>query len=194
MAGPSKQFNHDEALTKALDIFWLNGYLGTSMQDLVDEMGINRASMYQSYGNKQALYLSAIHQYIKNTLDFIHQELDNDPKPFEKLHRLLEQFIANSLKNNGNGCFINNAAVELATSDKLIAEQVTYFWRELENIFNTTLTNAVSKNELKKNIDTQKFALLINIMLQGLIIKTKSNASKKELFNALDTLFELIQR
>ena len=60
MVGPDKQFDQDEVLNKALEVFWAKGFEATSMQDLVNNMGINRASMYQTYGIKHALFNAAL--------------------------------------------------------------------------------------------------------------------------------------
>ncbi|MFV2061350.1 MAG: TetR/AcrR family transcriptional regulator, partial [Gammaproteobacteria bacterium] len=66
MVGPNKQFDQEETLSIALQVFWNKGYEATSMQDLVSSMGINRASMYQTYGNKYALFMSSLDMYMDN--------------------------------------------------------------------------------------------------------------------------------
>ncbi len=193
MAGPDKQFDRNATLKKALEVFWAKGFAATSMQELVSKMGINRASMYQTYGNKQALYIAAIDQYIENTLAHVRQELDSPGLPLDKLHKLLRQFVIGSIKNNMSGCLVNNAAVELGPYDKDIAKKARFFWGEFESMFNELLKQAVEKGEIKRDIDTAKYALLINTTLQGLMVKTKSNTPKKEILGSLDTLFSLVK-
>jgi len=194
MAGPDKQFNRTETLKKAMDIFWAKGFAATSMQDLVNGMGINRASMYQTYGNKHKLYIAAIEQYIDDTLLFIKQELEDPDKPLLKLQNLLEQFVIGSFKNNMNGCLVNNAAVELGPYDKDIAKKARYFWSQFETTFASVLKQAASKGEISSKVDSEQFAVLINATLQGLMVKTKSNTSRKQLLNVLEALFELIKK
>ena len=58
-----KQFDSDKALTDAMNIFWSRGYESTSMQDLVDSMGINRGSLYATFGSKRSLFLQALRHY-----------------------------------------------------------------------------------------------------------------------------------
>ena len=58
-----KQFDQDEALLKAMEVFWSRGYEAASIQDLVRHMGINRQSLYDTYGDKHALYLLALERY-----------------------------------------------------------------------------------------------------------------------------------
>ena len=60
----TKQFVREEALDKAVELFWQQGYEATSIQNLVDKMGINRSSMYDTFGDKQQLFLVAMERYI----------------------------------------------------------------------------------------------------------------------------------
>ena len=194
MAGPDKQFNRTETLKKAMDIFWAKGFAATSMQDLVNGMGINRASMYQTYGNKHELYIAAIEKYTDDTLLFVKQELQDPEKPLLKLQDLLEQFVLGSIKNNMSGCLVNNAAVELGPYDKEIAKKARYFWSQFEVTFASVLKQAISKGEISSEVNSEQFAQLINVTLQGLMVKTKSNTPRKQLLSALDALFKLIRK
>ena len=58
-----KQFDPDTALDKAMQAFWAHGYDATSIQDLVDCMGINRGSMYATFGDKRSLFIQALNRY-----------------------------------------------------------------------------------------------------------------------------------
>ena len=71
----TKAFDTEEVLDRALRVFWRNGYEGTSMQDLVDGMQINRASIYDTFGNKEALYLRALQRYQNQNQDQLQQLL-----------------------------------------------------------------------------------------------------------------------
>jgi len=194
MAGPNKQFDKDEALKKALDVFWAKGFEATSMQDLVNEMGINRASMYQTYGNKHALFAAAIDQYIESSLTQMKQALEAPGPALHNLRQLFEYIVDNSLKGLMNGCFINNTAIELGPHDPDIADKVRYFWNQFEELFEKTLIRAVDNKELNQNTNTKKLATFINSTLQGLIIKTKVNVPRDELINDIDLLFSLIEK
>lgn len=60
----SKQFKPEQALGSAMSAFWRHGYEATSMEDLMDCMGIGRASIYNAFGNKRALFLAALGHYV----------------------------------------------------------------------------------------------------------------------------------
>jgi len=194
MAGPNKQFDQDEALNKALHVFWDKGYEATSMHDLVSAMGINRASMYQTYGNKRALFISGIDLYIYNTLELIKQTLVLPGSPLGKLEGLFKSFIEQSLQGNFHGCFINNTAVELGPHDPEIAEKLRDVWVQFESIFSEFILRAIDVNEIDQNADAHELALLLNINLQGLLVKTKTNTSKVNLFDCIESLFKIIRK
>jgi AcrR family transcriptional regulator len=64
MPGPPKQFDRDEALSRAIEVFWEQGYLGTSIEDLLEAMELSRSSMYSTFGDKKALFLEALQVWI----------------------------------------------------------------------------------------------------------------------------------
>jgi TetR/AcrR family transcriptional repressor of nem operon len=194
MVGPNKQFDRNEALDKALQLFWEQGYEATSMQDLVNAMGINRASLYQTYGNKQALYMASIERYAAQILASLTRLLDRPGTPMANLRDMFTQIIEQSLEGRMQGCFINNTAVELGPHDAKLAEKVREIWVQFEDIFATQLQHAIEQHQLAADADPHQLAQLLNINLQGLVVKTKANSNRAELIGAIDTLFDLIQK
>ncbi len=194
MVGPNKQFDQQETLSKALQVFWNKGYEATSMQDLVSSMGINRASMYQTYGNKHALFLSSLDMYMENALRETRQTVDASELPLESLEKLFEYMIDHSVDGEKQGCFINNTAIEFGTHDAEIADKIRDFWNKFEAIFTQQLLSAVDKKQLNSDINAEQIASLLNINLQGLMVKSKTNTSKDELHKAIHSLFDLIRR
>ena len=193
MAGPGKQFDTDEALDRAVQLFWEQGYEATSMQDLVHAMGINRASMYQTYGNKQALYLASLERYAEKILAHVTALLDKPGTPLANLRDLFVHVIEQSLEGKMQGCFINNTAVELGPHDARLAEKVRDIWMQFEHLFAARLQQALEQHQLPADTDPHRLAQVLNINLQGLMVKSKANSNKTELIRAVDALFDLIQ-
>jgi len=194
MVGPNKQFDQDTVLKKALQVFWDKGYEATSIQDLISSMGINRASLYQTFGNKQSLYLTSLERYIENTLTSMRQVLDLPGPALDNLQQMFKGFVEQSLIKHKHGCFINNSAVELGPHDQEIAEKLRNSWCQFEDIFATIIERAIKNNEIDKNTDVEQLALLLNINLQGLMVKTKVNSPKEKLIICIDALFDLIRK
>jgi len=194
MAGPNKQFNRDETLDKAVQLFWEQGYEATSMQDLVNAMGINRASLYQTYGNKQELYLASLERYAAQILAYVTGLLDKPGTPLTKLRDTFVHITEQSLQGKMQGCFINNTAVELGPHDAKLAAKIRDIWVQLEDIFATRLQQAIDQHQITADTDPHQLAQVLNINLQGLVVKTKANSNKAELIRAVDALFDLIQK
>ena len=192
MVGPTKQFNQDEALQSALDIFWAKGFEATSMQELVNAMGVNRASMYQTYGNKSELYSAAIDRYTESSLQYIRALLEAPTSPMGNLQQLFNQLIEVSF-NKMCGCFVGNTAAELGPHNVAVAEKIRNFWTQFEDIISNTLERAIEHNELQLNTDTIKLASFVNSTLQGLLIKSKASVDKGTLKSDIDLLFKLIK-
>ena len=194
MVGPNKQFDQNIALKNALDVFWAKGFEATSMQDLVSAMGVNRASMYQTYGNKGELFIAALDQYVNASLAMIKEALEVSGSPIGNIYNLFKHLLIHSAENNMSGCLMGNTAVELGPHNPAAAEKVRSFWRQLEELFNNTLECAVEQNELSQGIETKKLATFINSTFQGLLIKTKVNVDKNNIVSDIDTMFSLIKK
>lgn len=192
MAGPPKQFDQDQALSKALQLFWMKGYEATSMQELVEAMGINRASLYQTYGNKYDLYVASMDRYIDTSIELFRQTLENTGPALGSLQTLFQNLILNSLQSGMYGCFINNTAVELGVHDQALAKKIRDVWDQFEDVFTQIIQRAIDNGELKPDIDVQLTAQLLNTHLQGLIVQSKTSISKKKLFDSIDLIFRLI--
>src|SRR6202451_4040367 len=75
VVGRPRAFDTEEALDRAMQVFWRKGYLGTSLSDLTDAMGINRPSLYAACGNKQSLFRKALEHYAKGPSSYLSQAL-----------------------------------------------------------------------------------------------------------------------
>jgi len=194
MVGPSKQFDKQETLEKAMKVFWERGYEATSIQDLVSGMGINRASLYQTYGNKHDLYMACLIRYIDNSVQQLEQLLDLPGSAMGNLQKTFKSFIEHSLVSDSQGCFINNTAVELGPHDQQLAGILRDSWQQFESIFLRLVQRAKKNNELGPDSNEEQLARLLNTSLQGLMVKTKANTAKEQLFEVVDTLFDLIRK
>ena len=117
----TKDFDEDEVLQKAVCLFWHKGYNGTSMQDLVDGLGISRSSIYDTYGDKHALFVKTLQRYEESVYEKV-VEIVNQTAPAKEIIKQLLNFITSELLNDEQhkGCFLVNAAIEVADQPKLI--------------------------------------------------------------------------
>ena len=88
-----KQFNVDDVLDKAMRTFWSRGYEATSVQDLVECTGINRGSLYATYGDKRELFLASLRHYDQNVRQALVKGLERECGPREAIRRLFQAFV-----------------------------------------------------------------------------------------------------
>lgn len=194
MSGAPKQFDKEQVLSKALQRFWANGFEGTSMQDLVDAMGINRASMYTTFGNKRDLFDQAFDRYCASSSAHFKALLESDAGVFDKLEQLFMLLDSDGNQRMNYGCFVNNAAVELGPHDAVIAKKVRQFWGNIQDLLQQALDRAVANKELASNTDTKNLANLINMTLQGLSVMKKAGVDNTQTRQVVKQFLAMLAR
>jgi TetR/AcrR family transcriptional regulator, transcriptional repressor for nem operon len=183
----TKEFDPDAALEAALELFWRRGYAATSMADLVEHLGIARASIYATFGGKHELYLKALDRYKQNADPAI-VELLSQPGPAlpavrSVVHRYAEQCQADGRRR---GCFIVNTAVELAPHDASAARRVEASWTTLETALTSALTRARAQGELPGDKDPAALARFLLTVLQGMRVIAKGEPDPARLRDAAE--------
>jgi len=177
-----KEFDRDETLQKAMEVFWSRGYEAASIQDLVKHMGINRQSLYDTFGDKHALYLLALDRYreVEGRRMF---ELLEQPGPVKRsLRRLFEDVVEGSLcDRERRGCFMGNATSELAGRCKETAARTCSNMAATEEAFYRTLLRGKKEGELKGVRDLRAVARFLSSSLQGLTLMAKATQDRKTL-------------
>ncbi len=143
-----KEYSEDIVVEKAMNLFWRNGYETTSMQMLEKEMGINKFSIYSSFGNKHGLFLESLKSY-KRKVNSIFEEFKNSNNGVEDI----KDFFYNSVnicKIDGNqkGCLVTNTYYEFSErEDDLINEQMNSFMNDLKELLIEKLKMDTAKDE-----------------------------------------------
>ncbi len=174
-----KEFNQKIVIARAMQVFWNKGYKMTSIQDLVNAMGIGRGSIYDSFGDKHNLYLLALEQYL-NTAKERHYGFFGKMPFKESIKNLLSFKIALVLeKQQDIGCFVVNSTIELAPHDKEVAKYISDFYDWRENDLAKRVKEAQKNGELDKNKDSLAIARSINNTILGLKVMSRSAGSER---------------
>ena len=176
----SKEFDETVVLRKAMELFWEQGYEKTSMQDLVDRMGIHRRSIYDTFGDKRSLFLASLDAYEK----FITHEMETIIRQNASVHAAIRDvflFILRSSDQYPKGCLSVNAAVELSLLDQEIDRLVTAMFNRTEGMFEELIRHGQENGELSGDIDPEETARFLHNNLIGLRVLIKTNYSQKEL-------------
>lgn len=165
----TKEFDPDAALQKALELFWERGYEATSMADLVEHLGIARASIYATFGGKHDLYLKAFERY-QQARDPVVVEALSQPGPvLPAVRSLIEAYAEESLcDERRRGCMVVNAAVEVMSHDPQVARRVEAGWDTLEIALTSALTRARAQGEISGDKDPRALARFLLVLMQGM--------------------------
>ena len=171
-----KQFEIDEALTRAMREFWGRGYHPTSMQDLVDCMGIGRGSIYDTFGSKRGLFMRAIEHYIRIYTATFQEILATASSPSDAIMKVFDGAIAALVVDGSrDGCFIINTAVELAAHDDEVAEITTDVFRQTEQAFRALIEQGQRAGDIPPAVGAVQTARSLLSLFIGLRILIRSN-------------------
>lgn len=172
-----KSFDRDAALDKAMEAFWQNGYEGTSVGDLLAAMGINRGSLYDTFGDKHALFEAAIDRYATTMVRSITAPLEQPGASKAAIVACLEGFVDRILTDaDRKGCFMVNAAVELGARDPALRDRLRAAFERIEDAYYCALVRAADKGEISRDRDLRALARYLSCCVQGLRVVSKVNA------------------
>src|SRR5579859_2950589 len=154
MAGV-KQFDRKDVLESALAIFWSRGYEATSIQALVDATGVNRGSLYGTFGDKQGLFLAVIDHYLETVATAMMAELAK-PDPRKAIEGMFAALLRrNSDPNFPRGCLITNTSLECPISGNTIARKIAHAMGQQETAIYNVLHRAQTEGSLTPSCDAR---------------------------------------
>jgi TetR/AcrR family transcriptional repressor of nem operon len=175
----TKDFDENEVLKKAIGLFWRKGYNGTSMQDLVDGLGISRSSLYDTYGDKHTLYIKALESYQSDSSGKVCSIVSSSKPAKETIKKLLE-FTADGLLNDREhkGCFIVNAEVEVAPHDEQVGRMICLNDQQVEDAFYEVIKKGQESGEINTDQDARALARFIFNAVKGMRVTAKSTTDR----------------
>ena len=173
MARP-KAFDEEEVIDKAVEIFWAKGYEATSMQDLIDAMGIQRGSLYGAFGSKQQLFLKSLKRYSVTVVSKLLEILESKPSAVESIELFFSQLVEHLLTAGElRSCLVTNSAIERGLRDEETKQLVLKLLNALEDGFYKTLLRAQENGELSTEFDLKVVANYLTSSMQGLLVMGK---------------------
>ena len=176
-----KEFDPDQALAKAMAVFWRLGYENASLELLLREMGIAKQSLYDTYGDKRGLYMKALAYYRRQTNDGLRGLFGAGRPVKEVFTNLLFGLSAESKHQHERGCLLLSANLERDSSDATLAEFLRDNQAEVEGIFREALLRARKTGELSRNADTKALARFFTVTIQGMRAMARLRSDRKSL-------------
>jgi TetR/AcrR family transcriptional repressor of nem operon len=182
-----KQFDEQQVLDKAMQAFWVRGYQATSMQQLVDCTGINRGSLYATYGDKRALFLAALHMYDHKVRRELVADLESRYAPREAIRQLFLALTSQATEKGGNrGCFMTNTALELAAHDAKVRKIVARAQEDIEAFFARMVDKGQAQGDIPARVNPADAARGLLASLLGLLVLIRSRPDGALLQSVVD--------
>lgn len=147
-----REFDESEVLDRAMGLFWARGYARTSFSNLVEGVGVSRQSLYDTYGDKQALFQAALKRYLNRACDNVRRKLEA-PGPIRSVIAETLNSLATGACTENAGCFMVNSMIELTPHDPDTRALAQSYARSIEGLFTSRLSAAQRVGEVSNDKD-----------------------------------------
>ncbi len=188
--GRPLEFNKQDALEKAMQVFWKQGYEATSMQDLEQAMQLRRASIYGAFGNKRDLFLQVLDLYYQN-IEEMKQGFVSAPTPLQGVLQYLKYVIDESVSDmQGYCCLTINTLVEMSSRDRELVEKANELFLAMIAVFHEALVKAQQQGEIDAQHDPQQLAQFIMTVVSGMRVMAQSHPGRR----VLEGVYQTVER
>ncbi|MCL1673785.1 TetR/AcrR family transcriptional regulator [Elizabethkingia ursingii] len=181
----NREFDYNDKLEKVRNLFWEKGYNTTSMHDIVDAMGINRSSIYNTYGNKYDLFLECLTHYAKMKTEQYKTASLHKGSAYEALCFTVHDVMNQTIKDK-KACLIVRTIFELGDKDLQVKNLILSNATILEDIFRKLIEKAKAEEDIKQNITSELAARYILSGFSGFYKHYILSGSKKEVDEMID--------
>ena len=181
--GRPRAYDPEEALARARDTFWRNGYTGTSLDDLSAATGMNRPSLYGAFGDKHALYLQTIDRYVQAGRAAMDHALQGELPLREALMRVFDGALGWYLPAHdaARGCLLIGTAAVEAVNDDEVRERLAAGLRAFDKAFEKRLRAALAQGELPPHASAPVLARLASALLHSMALRARAGDSRSSL-------------
>ena len=191
MARP-RQFDEQDAVTRATGLFWRRGYNATSVRDLGAELELTPSSLYRTFTDKHTLFLRALDHYRATDSAEAEQRLDAAGRPVREVLRdwMLWLVSCPSDGEPGGGCFVVNTATELGTADDQIHQRTEAAFEVTRQALRSLLREGRQRGELPTTLDIDASVELLFTTVLGLRVRERAGHDPARLATAIDAAIQ----
>jgi TetR/AcrR family transcriptional repressor of nem operon len=188
MARP-REFERDVVLDRAMQVFWSKGYEATSIQHLLDRMGIQRGSLYDTFGDKRALFFAAIDRYDRVVTAKLVAVLEEPRSGKDAIRRFFRLKVEAALeRGRPRGCLVTNSASELGSRDRGAASRVGAALTKIEAAFHRAVVRAQKAGEIDPARNPRALARFLTSSAQGLSVMAKASPHRAVLGDIVNVI------
>ncbi|MFD4597966.1 TetR/AcrR family transcriptional regulator [Streptomyces sp. NPDC058464] len=181
-----REFDIDQAVDRAMDLFWRQGYAETSLQDLLKELSIGSGSFYAAFGSKEQLYIHSLDRYLSLQGRDLEATLDETPGIRPAIRRVLTSLIEADLADPTRGCLVVNTTTQCG-DQPLAADRVNTAIRQVESSLAGALERAQARGEISPEKSPRELARFLTTFIQGIRIVGGARVGREFMEDALST-------
>jgi TetR/AcrR family transcriptional regulator, transcriptional repressor for nem operon len=187
-----RQFDEEEMIATALDVFWRKGLHDATMQDLAAATGVQRGSLYNAYGDKEAIFRRAFDQYSGQLLETSAQALAEGDDIAARLQNFLDLLIVNMTSGSPpRGCLTTRTALDVAISSAAVRQRVQGVLSRFEQLVGQAISSSPNKR-LAGNAN--RLARVVVTFTRGLAVMERAGYGRKQLKEAAATFVDALVR
>lgn len=186
MARP-REFEVDQALRDAAEVFRTKGYHAASLEDLIEGTGLAKGSLYKAFHDKKSLFLAALDLYAQESRQRLAETLNVPGSPRLAIRQTLLGYIERARTLSGSaGCLVTNTAVELGAQEPEIAAAVRDNFARRTALFEGAVRRAQAAGEVAASQDPRALAEFLELTLQGLRVMLKTSPPEASMVRSVD--------
>ncbi|WEX76529.1 TetR/AcrR family transcriptional regulator [Sinorhizobium numidicum] len=185
--GRPRTFDRDSALMEAMRVFWSRGYEGTSIQDLVEAMGVNKPSLYATFGCKEELFREAVELYERTEGLHVTRSLERATSARAAVEEMLRtNAVAYTDAAKPRGCMIVLSSLLGAPENEEVRRFLAENRLNGERSLKQRLQRGIAEGDLPPSADVDRLAAFYTTVLEGLSIQARDGASPEKLSSIID--------
>ncbi len=189
----TKQFNEQEVLKKAVELFWEKGFHATSIQDLVSHLGINRASLYDTFGGKEELFKKSFQEYRDSSGSMVKRLLTGEASIKAGFEKLFDFAIQEAVSDKARkGCFVVNTTTELIPGDEAIHNVLSENLENVAELFTSVVQSGIDSGEIKSSKNAKAIGLMLFTFYNGFRVVSKIDSDPKKLQSTVATALSVL--
>jgi Transcriptional regulator len=189
----SKEFEESAVLEKAMRLFWEQGYEKTSLNDLVEHMGIHRRSLYDTFTDKHTLFLKAMDRFGERIASRWEAGIKQAATAEEAL-RFIFRFVIEGEEDAPAGCMLVNSAAELAVRDEEVDSKISFGFEKSERLLAEIVERGQRDGEFAEAFDAKELADYLHNALVGLRVMARTSAPKEKLHRIAEMSMIILKR
>lgn len=180
-----REFDPEEALGRAMELFWRQGYATTSVEDLVEQTGVARAGLYKVFGDKRGLFEAALSRYVDENIGDMFCDLETPEATVRDVEVMFMRVVATARAGRlGRGCFFVNTSVEMNSDAGEVGKIVTQTLERQRSALQSAIERSLAAGETRPDLDPEQSASWLLATLFGMATLGRAGASADIIENA----------